>query len=70
MKESILDIWTIKMKADDNGNIMKYTHNPNTQEIILGKEVKCKMINYFGIGSDALIGYSYEPHRTKSKMCN
>lgn len=62
------DIWDFEMELYEDGNIMRVK---DKKEIILeSKSLKRSFSNYFGVGIDARIGYSFDKHRTRNVFTN
>jgi diacylglycerol kinase (ATP) len=62
------DIWDLEMELYEGGDVRRIK---NKQEVIVeDKHIKRSFSNYFSLGIDARIGYSFDRRRTKNKFAN
>ena len=62
------DIWDFELELYEGGDIRKIK---DKEEFIMPeKHLKKSFSNYFGIGIDARIGYSFDKYRTRNVLTN
>jgi diacylglycerol kinase (ATP) len=62
------DIWDFDMELHEGGDVRRIK---NKREVIMeDKKIHRSFSNYFGVGIDARIGYSFDKRRTQSKFGN
>lgn len=63
-----LDIWTIEAQVWEYGKFQRVQNSHN--EVLESKTFTRHFSNYFSLGIDPKIGYSFDMHRTGSRMGN
>ena len=62
-----MDVWQVTTNTYDYGKIEKFDEKEHKN---IGLEVTKPFINYFSFGLDGKVGYSFDMHRTQSRMGN
>lgn len=62
------DIWDLELDLHEGGNIRRIK---NRREVVMeDQHIKRSFSNYFSLGIDARIGYSFDKRRTKNAFVN
>eukprot|EP00941_MAST-03F_sp_MAST-3F-sp1_P000794 g794.t1 len=65
-----LDVWEVTIETKPEGGFKKVVKGESVAQPQLGTKVTEFMINYFSIGADAQVVWSFEKHRQKSRLAN
>lgn len=67
-EESSMDIWKMEAEVQEYGKFEKV--EGGLGKVLEGKKYSKHWVNYFSFGIDGKIGYSFDLHRTSSRMGN
>lgn len=65
-KEEDLDVWQVTATSFDYGKIEKW----QSEHKNIGQSITKPFVNYFSFGLDGKVGYSFDMHRTQSRLGN